>query len=67
MSEFIVKEENFKLGLMERVPMPNEGECFLLYQTGGGAGKSIVINSGGRYSSAEVRHGHYDRKVSLSL
>lgn len=67
MSEFIVKEENFKLGLMERVPIPNDGECFLLYQTGAGEGKSIVINSGGRYSSAEVRHGHYDRKVTLSL
>ncbi|MDE7417946.1 MAG: hypothetical protein K2N44_16860 [Lachnospiraceae bacterium] len=67
MSEFIVQEEAFKLGLMERVPSPYEGECFLLYQTGGGEGNSFVVNSGVKYSSAQVRHGHYNRKVTFSL
>ncbi|MDO4171015.1 MAG: hypothetical protein Q4D45_14165 [Lachnospiraceae bacterium] len=67
MSEFILKEEPFSLGILSRVPTPVNGECFLLYKTGGGEKESIVINLGDRYSSAEVRHGHYNKKVTFSL
>ena len=28
MSEFIIREEGFKLGWAEKVPSPQEGECF---------------------------------------
>ena len=67
MSEFIVSEETFKLGWAERVPTPQEGECFLLYQSGAGAQSSFLINYGVKYSSAGIRHGHYNQKVKISL
>ncbi len=67
MSEFIVSEEPFKLGLIEKVPNPQNGECFLLCQSGAGAQNSMLINCGVKYSSAEVRHGHYNQKITLSL
>ena len=67
MSEFIVREEAFKLGWVEKVPVPQEGECFLLYQSGAGAQSSFLINYGVKYSSAEIRHGHYNQKATLSL
>lgn len=67
MSEFIMKEEPFKLGLLEKVMTPRSGECFLLYQTGAGERKSMIINHGTAYSTTEVRHGHYNRKVTISL
>lgn len=67
MSEFIIEENNFSLKLLERVPEPAEGECFLLYQTGSGIQNSMIISNSGKYSSATVRHGRYDKKVVLSL
>ncbi len=67
MRDFIISEENFSLRLMEKVPEPEENECFLLYQTGAGADASMVISNGGKYSSTAVRHGHYNKKVILSL
>lgn len=67
MSEFIVCEEPFKLGWVEKVPSPQEGECFLLCQSGAGAQNSMLINFGVKYSSAEIRHGHYNQKITLSL
>jgi len=67
MSEFILNEEPFKLGLVEKVPSPQEGECFLLCQSGAGVQGSMLINYGVKYSSAEVRHGHYNQKITLSL
>lgn len=67
MSEFILREEPFSLGILDRVPKPNDGECILLYQAGGEKKGSLVMNSGVRYSSAEVRHGRYNQKVTISL
>lgn len=67
MSDFIMAEEDFSLKLMEKVPEPYAEECFLLYQAGAGIQNSMVISSGARYSSATVRHGHYNKKVTLSL
>lgn len=67
MSEFVLKEEEFKLGILDKVPEPEDGNCFLLYQAGAGMAKSMVISSGVRYSSAEVRHGKFNRKVVFSL
>lgn len=67
MSDFILKQEPFSLKILERVPVPQTGECFLLYKEGAGKDESIVINSGGKYSSAEIRHGHYNQKVTISL
>lgn len=67
MSEFIVSEEPFKLGLVEKAPSPQEGECFLLCQSGAGAQSSMLINYGVKYSSAEIRHGHYNQKITFSL
>lgn len=54
MSEFIVCEEPFKLGWAERAPSHQEGECFLLCQSGTQSrnliyailGVEIVENSG---------------------
>lgn len=67
MSEFILREEQFSLGILGHVPTPVNGQCFLLYKTGGGAKESLVVNLGDRYSSAQIRHGHYNKKVTLSL
>lgn len=67
MSEFVLNEEPFKLGLVEKVPSPQKEECFLLCQSGAGAQNSMLINHGVRYSSAEIRHGHYNQKITLSL
>lgn len=67
MSEFIVSEDPFKLKLGEKVPSPQEEECFLLCQSGAGAQGSMLINYGVKYSSAEIRHGHYNQKVTFSL
>lgn len=67
MSEFIVSEELFKLGWAERVPNPQEGECFLLCQTGEGKQNSMLINYGDKYFSAKIRHRHYNQKITLSL
>lgn len=67
MSEFILKDESFGLRLLDKIPVPEDEECFLLYHAGGGRKESVVINEGDRYSSAEVRHGHYNRKATISL
>lgn len=67
MSEFIVKEEPFKLGILEKVPLPQVNECFLLYQAGAGESNSFVISHGAVYSTTQVRHGRYNKKVTLSL
>lgn len=67
MSDFIKAEEDFSLKLIEKVPEPYAEECFLLYQAGEGIQNSMVISSGVRYSSATVRHGHYNKKATLSL
>lgn len=67
MSDFILKQEPFSLKILEHVPTPQIGECFLLYKEGAGKEESIVINSGGKYSSAEIRHRHYNKKVTISL
>lgn len=67
MSEFIIKEEVFRLGIFDKVPEPLAGECFLLYQAGAGMRNSMVISHGSRYSSTEVRHRHYNKKVNISL
>lgn len=67
MSDFIIKEEDFRLKLIEKVPEPCEGECFLLYQAGNGIRNCMVINNGVKYSSTAVRHGYYNKKVTLSL
>lgn len=67
MRDFIINEENFSLRLMEKVPEPEVNECFLLYQTSAGVNASMVISNGGKYSSTAVRHGHYNKKVILSL
>lgn len=67
MSEFILGVEAFKLGFTEKVPMPKENECFLLYQAGGGERKSFVVQSGIKYSATAVRHGRYNQKAIISL
>lgn len=67
MSEFIKDKEPFKLGLLDKVPSPEEGECFLLYQEGAGSANSVLINYGVRYSSTEIRHGRYNQKAIFSL
>lgn len=67
MSEFIVNEESFKLGVLDRVPVPDDGECFLLYQMGAGKKASFVIYNGIRYSSTEIRHKRCNRKATISL
>lgn len=67
MIEFLIREEPFKLRLAEKVPVPKDGECFLLYQSGGGENKSLVLSNGIKYSSTEVRHGHYNQIVTFSL
>lgn len=46
MSEFIVKEENFKLGLMERVPMPNEGNAFCYIRPEVVRGRVLSLTAG---------------------
>ena len=67
MKEFIVREEPFKQGMAQRVPTPEQGECILLYQTGAGESGSMLINCGLKYSSAKVRRGRYNQKVTFSL
>lgn len=67
MREFVMRDEAFKLGLTEKVPMPEEGECFLLYKMGMGPQESMMIHYGLKYSSAGVRHGHFNKKATLSL
>lgn len=67
MREFVVNEEDFSLGFIEKVPEPKEGECFLLYQEGAGAGKSRIISHGVKYSATAVRHEHYNKKVIFML
>lgn len=67
MSDFITEEESFGLRLMERLPESREGECFLLYQMGAGMESSMIIRRGVKYSPTAVRHGHYNRKATLSL
>ncbi len=67
MSELILAEEDFKLGLLDRVPVPNPGECFLLYQEGAGESNSMIISSGGKYSAVGIIHKHYNKKIVISL
>ena len=67
MREFVLKEEEFNLKFMEKVPEPKEGECFLLYQEGAGVKKSMVVSHGAKYSSTAVRHKHYNKKVTFIL
>lgn len=67
MSEFIIKNEAFKLGMFDKVPQPQNGECFLLYQEGAGMRNSMVISHGSKYSTTAVRHGHYNKKATISL
>lgn len=67
MSDFILKQESFSLKILERVPIPQAGECFLLYKEGAGKEESMVINSGGKYSSTEIRHRRYNKKATISL
>ena len=67
MYEFVIKEENFSLKALEKVPKPDEGECFLLYHRGAGDKESMVINHGVKYSATAVKHKHYNRKVIFLL
>ncbi len=67
MYEFVVKEEDFSLKRIEKVPNPNEGECFLLYQKGARGEESMIISHGVKYSATAVRHNHYNRKVTFLL
>lgn len=67
MSEFILKCEGFSLGIIEKVPTPDEEECFLLYQSGAGINNSMIINNGIKYSSTKIRHGKYNKKAVISL
>lgn len=67
MSEFILKEEGFRLGMFDKVPEPASGECFLLYQQGAGIHNSMVISAGVKYSNTQVRHGHFNKKAIVSL
>ena len=67
MYEFVVKEENFSLKALEKVPKPDEGQCFLLYQKGTGGKESMVISHGVKYSATAVKHKHYNRKVIFLL
>lgn len=67
MSEFIIREEEFRLGILDRLPVPNTGECLLLYQVGARPEDSIIIYQGSKYASAQIRHKKYNRKVTLTL
>lgn len=67
MREFVVSEEDFSLKFIEKVPEPQKGECFLLYQEGAGVGKSRIISHGEKYSATAIRHEHYNKKVTFAL
>lgn len=55
------------MGILDRVPVPGDNECILLYQVGNGKKENLLICNGEKYSSAMVRHGRYNRKVTFSL
>lgn len=67
MNDFVLNVENFKFGILDKVPTPNANECFLLYCADNEIRKSIIISNGKRYSAAEIRRGVYNRKAIISL
>lgn len=63
----MLRDEAFSFKLLDKVPIPQKDECILLYRAGAGSGGSLLINNGVKYSAAEIRHGHYNRKAVLSI
>lgn len=67
MSEFIISEERFRFGILDKVPVPNHDECILLYREESGDNGSIIISEGMRLLSAQVRRGKFNRKITVSM
>lgn len=67
MSDFIVGEEGFRFGILDKVPVPNKNECILLYRERSGENGSIVLNEGTRMISSDVRRGKFNRKITVSM
>lgn len=67
MSEFVIKKEKFKFGILDKVPVAEEGECILLYRESDGQNGSYLIDSLTKSYSAAIRRGKYNMKVTLSL
>lgn len=67
MAEFVLKEEGFKFGLFDKVPVAISGQSILLYRKQYGTNGSMVIDSAYTPFSADVRRGKFDTMVIFSM
>lgn len=67
MSEFVIKKERFKFGILDKVPVAEKDECVLLYREDQGENGSIVIDCVTKALSADVRRGKFNVKVTFTL
>lgn len=72
MGKIIISDGVFQHKILDKMPIPEEGQCYLLYRKDMKKDKSewmdnsLVLESGMRCSSAVVRHEGYNQKVVLS-
>lgn len=67
MSEFIIRTEKFKFGILDKVPVVGADECILLYRKERGENGSMVIDPYTKPLSADIRHGRYNMKVTFTM
>jgi len=67
MAEFVIKEEGFKFGIFDKVPVAISGQSILLYRKQNGINGSMVIDSAHPPFSADVRRGKFDTMVVFSM
>jgi len=67
MNEFIISDERFRFGILDKVPIPAHDECILLYREERGENGSLILSEGINVLSSEVRRGKFNRKITLSL
>lgn len=72
MSDFVICEDEFRRGILEKAPVPEYDQCIILYRKKVNQDRqewqenSLLIERGMICSSGELRHGGYNQKVILS-
>lgn len=66
MKELVIKVDDFKFGIFDKVPVAEANQCILLYREGFGGTGAIVINNYTRPMISDIRHGKFNKIAYLS-
>lgn len=66
MKEFVIKVDNFKFGILDKVPIADANQCILLYREGFGRTGAMVIDNYTRPLISDIRHGKFNKIAYLS-